>query len=184
MNSKSRTVYVCSACGDATPKWQGQCPACQAWNTLSAHATPKASARASARPLVSGAAAELLGSVAATEAPRLPTGSAEFDRVLGGGLVAGSVTLIGGDPGIGKSTLLLQAAAGLARQTAVLYATGEESLQQVGLRARRLGLGEAPLGLLAETQVETVLEAAAVRDRKSTRLNSSHIPLSRMPSSA
>ena len=166
MNSKSRTVYVCSACGDATPKWQGQCPACQAWNTLSAHAAPKAAARASARPLVSGSAAELLGSVAANEAPRLPTGSAEFDRVLGGGLVAGSVTLIGGDPGIGKSTLLLQAAAGLARQTAVLYATGEESLQQVGLRARRLGLGDAPLGLLAETQVESVLEAAAARSAR------------------
>jgi DNA repair protein RadA/Sms len=161
VNSKSRTVYVCSACGDATPKWQGQCPACQAWNTLSAHAAPKTAARAVARPLIDGSGdVETLGSVATTEAPRTPTGSGEFDRVLGGGLVAGSVTLIGGEPGIGKSTLLLQAAAALARATTVLYATGEESLRQVGLRARRLGLDAVPLGLLAETDVEAVIAKA------------------------
>ncbi len=166
VNSKSRTVYVCSACGDSTPKWQGQCPACQAWNTLSAHATPKNTVRTGSRPLVEAGATETLGSVATAEAPRLPTGSGEFDRVLGGGLVAGSVTLIGGDPGIGKSTLLLQAAAGLARSTAVLYATGEESLRQVGLRARRLALDDAPLGLLAETDVETVISAARAREAR------------------
>ena len=96
----------------------------------------------------------------------MPTGSSEFDRVLGGGLVAGSVTLIGGDPGIGKSTLLLQAAAALARSASVLYATGEESLRQVGLRARRLGLDDAPLGLLAETDVETVIAAAQGREAR------------------
>jgi len=167
VNTKTRTVYVCSACGDATPKWQGQCPACQAWNTLSAHSAPKSAPRASARPLIeAGGGAETLGSVATAEAPRTPTGSGEFDRVLGGGLVAGSVTLIGGEPGIGKSTLLLQAAAALARDTAVLYATGEESLRQVGLRARRLGLDDAPLGLLAETDVEAVIGAARAREAR------------------
>ena len=115
---------------------------------------------------MAGSSTETLGSVATAEAARMPTGSGEFDRVLGGGLVSGSVTLIGGDPGIGKSTLLLQAAAGLAHTTAVLYATGEESLRQVGLRAKRLGLGDAPLGLLAETNVETVIEAARERQAR------------------
>jgi DNA repair protein RadA/Sms len=157
MSSKARTVYVCSACGNDSPKWQGQCPACGEWNTLSAHAAPKAPR---SPPRSGAAASHTLGSAGTEDAPRLATGSTEFDRVLGGGLVAGSVTLIGGDPGIGKSTLLLQSAAALAGTVAVLYATGEESVRQVGLRARRLGLGDAPLALIAETQVEAVLEAA------------------------
>ena len=161
MTARPRTVYLCSACGDSSPKWQGQCPACAAWNTLSPLATPRGGgrgtpARASGTPGVS----QTLGSAATAEAPRLATGSGEFDRVLGGGLVAGSVTLIGGDPGIGKSTLLLQAAAAMAPAVPVLYATGEESLRQVGLRARRLGLGATTLGLLAETDVEQILAAA------------------------
>jgi DNA repair protein RadA/Sms len=164
--AKSRTVYVCSACGDASPKWQGQCPACGEWNSLSqmnvpAGAEPRGRAAAAARAgAASAAGAHALGSVAAEEAPRLASGSDEFDRVLGGGLVVGSVTLIGGEPGIGKSTLLLQSAAAMARHAVVLYATGEESLRQVGLRARRLGLDDAPLQLLAETTVERVIEAA------------------------
>jgi len=155
-------VYVCSACGDAAPKWQGQCPACGEWNTLSALSAPRAAAsRGAARTAPpQPASARTLGADGTEDAQRLPTGSAEFDRVLGGGLVAGSVTLIGGDPGIGKSTLLLQAAAAVAAEVPVLYATGEESLKQVGLRARRLGLGQAPLGLLAETEVEAVIAAA------------------------
>jgi len=103
---------------------------------------------------------ELLGSASTDDAPRLSTGSSEFDRVLGGGLVAGSVTLIGGDPGIGKSTLLLQSAAALAGAVSVVYATGEESVRQVGLRARRLGLGQAPLALMADTGVESIIGAA------------------------
>jgi len=160
MSARSRTVYVCSACGDSSPKWQGQCPACAAWNTLSAMSAPRTQSRAGAPRTPAASAPQTLGSAATDEATRLATGSTEFDRVLGGGLVAGSVTLIGGDPGIGKSTLLLQAAAALAPQVPVLYATGEESLRQVGLRARRLGLGANALALLAETDVEQVLAAA------------------------
>jgi DNA repair protein RadA/Sms len=167
VSARTRTVYVCSACGDSTPQWQGQCPACSAWNTLGALREPKASPRAAAGLGDAPGAptrAETLGSSATDEAPRLATGSAEFDRVLGGGLVAGSVTLIGGDPGIGKSTLLLQAAAALAPRVAVLYATGEESLRQVGLRARRLGLAaDEQLALIAETDVEQVLATATAR---------------------
>jgi DNA repair protein RadA/Sms len=130
---------------------------------------PRAGTRAPAgrvAPPGTPGSAETLGSAATDEAPRLPTGSAEFDRVLGGGLVAGSVTLIGGDPGIGKSTLLLQAAAALSPRVSVLYATGEESLRQVGLRARRLGLAAAELALLAETDVETVLATATARQAR------------------
>ena len=157
--SKNRTVYVCQQCGDATPKWQGQCPACGAWNTLSQHSAPAVSAKRT--PLAGEASAVSSLLTLSTEEPsRRSTGMEEFDRVLGGGLVDGSVTLIGGDPGIGKSTLLLQSAAAMALQGPVLYATGEESLTQVSLRARRLGLGQAPLALLAETSVETVIEAA------------------------
>ena len=163
MTARIRTVYVCSACGEDTPKWQGQCPACGDWNTLSGFAggppSGKGARHAPAR-AQEPAATAALGSQATAEAPRLTTGSAEFDRVLGGGLVPGSATLIGGEPGIGKSTLLLQAAAALAAAVPVLYATGEESLQQVGLRAKRLGLGAAPVRLIAETEVEGILGAA------------------------
>ncbi len=164
MSSRAKTLYVCSSCGSESAKWQGQCPACGEWNTLSRLSVPAAGAkRAGARPAGATAAA-VLGAEAAEEAERLPTGSGEFDRVLGGGLVAGSVTLLGGDPGIGKSTLLLQAAAALARSVPVLYATGEESLRQVGLRARRLGVGQAPLGLLAASEV-----GALMRNGESSR---------------
>ncbi|HUO78854.1 MAG TPA: AAA family ATPase, partial [Steroidobacteraceae bacterium] len=159
MTARPRTVYVCSACGDSAPKWQGQCPACGAWNTLAAHAPARAPARRGGGPPPAAVAATL-DAAALAEAPRLATGSGEFDRVLGGGLVAGSVTLIGGDPGIGKSTLLLQAAAALAPSAPVLYATGEESLRQVGLRARRLGLAAGPLAVLADSGVESILAAA------------------------
>lgn len=161
--AKSKTVYVCTACGDESPKWQGQCPACGAWNSLSQLSVPRTGAESRGRSpegTTPGAPAATLGGVDTEEAPRIPTGSEEFDRVLGGGLVVGSVTLIGGEPGIGKSTLLLQSAAQLARQVSTLYATGEESLKQVGLRARRLGVGDAPLQLVAETSVERVIDAA------------------------
>ena len=159
MSARARTVYVCSACGNDAPKWQGQCPACGAWNTLAQLSVAKPG-RSGARTAVSAAVAARLGTDATEEMARLATGSAEFDRVLGGGLVAGSVTLLGGDPGIGKSTLLLQSAAALAATVPVLYATGEESVRQVGLRARRLGLGSAPLALVAETDVEAVIAAS------------------------
>ncbi len=156
--AKSRTVFVCSSCGAEAPRWQGQCPACGEWNTLSAfHDKPVARRSQRTLPPPAPAMLELLG---AEEDARLVTGLAEFDRVLGGGLVPGSVSLIGGDPGIGKSTLLLQAAAALAPAATVLYATGEESARQVGLRAQRLGLAGAPLRLVAETAVEQIVEQA------------------------
>ena len=162
MNSKARTVYVCSACGNGSAKWQGQCPDCGAWNTLSAMsvARPATGRARAAQPQEAPRATQALAALEAAEVVRLATGSGEFDRVLGGGLVPGSVTLLGGDPGIGKSTLLLQSAAALAAHATVLYATGEESPQQVGLRARRLALGAAPLRLLADTSVERIIEAA------------------------
>lgn len=152
------SVFLCSACGAETPKWQGSCPVCGEWNVLEQTSPSRAGTRSRAP-----AAAPLV--LTATEAPieRLGSGLGELDRVLGGGIVPGSVTLLGGDPGIGKSTLLLQVAALAAAGAPVLYATGEESGAQVALRARRLGLGAAALEILPETQLERVLERAAAR---------------------
>ncbi len=159
---KFKEVFVCQNCGIASPKWQGQCSSCGAWNTLLAEAQP-AGPRGAAAGRARAARAQLssLAVEATVDQPRLTTGSAELDRVLGGGLVPGSVTLIGGDPGIGKSTLMLQAAAALNRSGPVLYASGEESLKQVALRGRRLGLQAATAQLMAETQVEQIVGAAA-----------------------
>jgi DNA repair protein RadA/Sms len=155
--AKPRTVFVCSSCGADAPRWSGQCQACGEWNTLAPFAESRArrAGRSDARPTERPEAIARL--VAETEV-RLPTGFAEFDRVLGGGLVPGSVTLIGGEPGIGKSTLLLQCAAALARENGVLYATGEESVRQVAERARRLAVDPGALALVAETAVERILE--------------------------
>ena len=158
--AKSKEIYICQNCGAAAPKWQGQCAACGEWNTLVAElltANPRKSSQADR---VQNDASSL-AAVAAAESPRLSTGSGELDRVLGGGLVPGSVTLIGGDPGIGKSTLMLQAAAALNAAGAVLYATGEESVKQVALRARRLGLETATARLIAETCVQDIVSAAS-----------------------
>jgi len=155
--AKPRTVFVCSSCGADAPRWSGQCPACGEWNTLA----PFAEARVrGAGPTVRAGRPEALGQLAAVPEARWSTGFGEFDRVLGGGLVPGSVTLIGGEPGIGKSTLLLQCAAALAGERGVLYATGEESVRQVAERARRLGVQEVPLRLVAETAVERIVELA------------------------
>jgi len=160
--AKSKEVFICQNCGAPSPKWQGQCPACGEWNCLVAEVSraipgkPSGSARGPRKDVSSTLAAESV-----LEQPRLTTGSAELDRVLGGGLVPGSVTLIGGDPGIGKSTLMLQAAAALNGLGPVLYATGEESLTQVALRARRLGLEAATARLIAETCVEDIVSAAS-----------------------
>jgi DNA repair protein RadA/Sms len=159
---KSKEVFICQNCGAASPKWQGQCPGCGEWNTLLAEISspnPRKSAR-SANPERADVSTTLAAE-AHVEQPRLETGSAELDRVLGGGLVPGSVTLIGGDPGIGKSTLMLQAAAALQNLGPVLYATGEESLKQVALRGRRLGLEAATTRLIAETCVEHIVGAAS-----------------------
>jgi DNA repair protein RadA/Sms len=158
--AKPKTRYVCQACGSAQGRWQGQCPDCSEWNSLvedaGAVVTPFA-ARHNLRG--GGRAIALVGLDAEVPLPaRMPTGIAELDRALGGGLVAGSATLIGGDPGIGKSTLLLQAAAKIALHgPGVAYVSGEEAADQVRLRARRLGLGNAPLRLAAATSVRDIL---------------------------
>ncbi len=154
---RASTVYVCSACGGETLKWQGSCPACGEWNVLERSRAPRPAdrARPAAAPLALEAAGEPL--------VRLGCGLGELDRVLGGGIVPGSVTLLGGDPGIGKSTLLLQVAAHAAAGAPVLYASGEESGAQVALRARRLGLAPGSLEVLPETHLEGILERAAER---------------------
>jgi DNA repair protein RadA/Sms len=152
--ARPRTQYQCSDCGTTAPKWAGQCAQCGAWNTLVETIVDPA-----ARPAGRGATAAVqrLGAVTATELERSTTGIEEFDRVLGGGLVDGGVVLLGGDPGIGKSTLLLQALAHLAPLRPVLYVSGEESAAQVALRARRLGLAADALRLLPETSLESIL---------------------------
>src|SRR5690348_11203357 len=148
--AKPKTVYTCTECGGQAPKWQGQCAHCNAWNTLVETVLEGARAPGAHRfaSLAGGGEVVTLGAVEARDFPRLPTLIGEFDRVLGGGLVEGGVVLIGGDPGIGKSTLLLQAAARLSEQVPVLYVTGEESAQQVALRARRLGVNASKVQLL------------------------------------
>ncbi|HEB54878.1 MAG TPA: DNA repair protein RadA [Gammaproteobacteria bacterium] len=162
--SRSRTVFTCRACGGQTPKWVGQCPDCSAWNTLTevvAMTASKVNARFSGFAGTAGTSVVLrLQEVDANDVLRQSTGIAEFDRVLGGGLVTGSVVLIGGDPGIGKSTLLLQTLVGMAAQDNALYITGEESPQQVSLRAHRLGLPTSDLKMLAETRIENILAVA------------------------
>ncbi|MFN0160181.1 MAG: DNA repair protein RadA [Burkholderiales bacterium] len=154
--AKPRLVHVCRECGGESPKWQGQCPHCGAWNTLE---EARAEAPVTGRFAASGARVRELGQIDAREAPRIGSGIEEFDRVLGGGYVPGGVVLIGGDPGIGKSTLLLQSLATMAATRRVLYVTGEESADQVALRARRLGLPEAGLKLMAEIGLEAILAA-------------------------
>ncbi len=158
--AKAKTLYACTECGGQSAKWQGQCPSCGAWNTLVETVIEAAATRFQAIPGKTSAVREL-ASVDAAQTPRFPSGIEEFDRVLGGGLVAGGVVLLGGDPGIGKSTLLLQAAAAIGAAKKVLYATGEESAEQVALRAQRLGLVNAPVSLQAEVRIETVLAAMA-----------------------
>jgi len=155
--AKIKTIYVCSECGGQALKWQGQCPHCSAWNTLVESIAETAVAGGNRYSAVSGAnRLQRLSEVEAREEHRVPTGIAEFDRVLGGGLVEGSVVLIGGDPGIGKSTLLLQALAALGSARKVLYVSGEESPQQIALRAKRLGLDADAVELLAEINLEKV----------------------------
>src|ERR1700720_4844891 len=158
--AKSKQVFVCQNCGASAPKGEGQCATCGEWNTLAAEilsANPRKQNSAGPR---RNDASSSLAAEATVESPRLSTGSTELDRVLGGGLVPGSVTLIGGDPGIGKSTLMLQSAAALTAAGPVLYATGEESLKQVALRGRRLGLQDAAARLIAETGVEEIVGVA------------------------
>jgi DNA repair protein RadA/Sms len=161
--AKERTVYVCTECGGSSPKWLGKCPACGAWNTLvESVAEAPAAQRHRFAALAPAAPVAVLADIEAAEIARTPTGIAELDRVLGGGVVDGGVVLIGGDPGIGKSTLLLQALDALQRAgLATLYVTGEESGAQVALRSRRLGLERSQVPVLAEIQLEKILAALA-----------------------
>ena len=159
--AKPKTAYACTECGGESPKWQGQCPNCGAWNTLVEGVAEGAPARYQG--VAPTSRVTRLSEVDAGEQPRRPTGVAELDRVLGGGLVAGAVVLIGGDPGIGKSTLLLQALAALGGAARVLYVSGEESARQVALRARRLGVDAGAVELLAESQLERVLAELQAR---------------------
>ena len=161
--AKAKTLYSCSACAAQHPKWQGQCGECGAWNTLAeeTYATTN-----SDNPRLSGYAAANdnqvynLQDIDVSAIDRISSGLSELDRVLGGGIVHGSVTLIGGDPGIGKSTILLQSLAHLSCSRKTLYITGEESLQQVSMRAKRLSLKVDALRLLTETNVEKIIKAA------------------------
>ncbi|MCG9055018.1 DNA repair protein RadA [Laribacter hongkongensis] len=154
---KSKTVYVCSDCGAQSPKWQGQCPGCGAWNTLVETVVEPVRAGGRFESLSVTSTVQTLADVEAMEAPRAPTGIDELDRVLGGGLVRGAVVLIGGDPGIGKSTLLLQALATIGSSRKVLYVTGEESAAQVALRASRLAVDARSVRLLAEIRLDQIL---------------------------
>ncbi len=170
--AKAKSAFVCTECGAEYRKWQGQCSSCQEWNTLTEVrlSSPARSGSSAGTPARGGYAGSLsrevvdLANVDLSEVPRLSSTFAEFDRVLGGGLVPGSAVLLGGHPGAGKSTLLLQTACKLAQQRSVLYVTGEESLSQVAMRAHRLQLPTQGLKMLAETSVETIL-AVAERER-------------------
>ncbi|QDF97186.1 DNA repair protein RadA [Azoarcus sp. DD4] len=163
--AKARTVFVCTECGGQALRWQGQCPQCSAWNTLVESVAEQGGASGRFAALAGNTSRlQALSELQPREEPRTPTGIDEFDRVLGGGLVAGGVVLIGGDPGIGKSTLLLQALSHLAADQAAVYVSGEESGEQVALRAQRLQLAPTGLQLLAEINLERIL--ASLRDAR------------------
>ncbi|MFO1505050.1 MAG: DNA repair protein RadA [Steroidobacteraceae bacterium] len=163
--ARAQTIHVCDACHGESPKWQGQCPHCGAWNSLVVQPASVGKAAVARRAGIApvGAAAALTEAMQAAgeHTQRTGVGMGELDRVLGGGLVAGSVTLIGGEPGIGKSTLLLQVAQGIAGAQPVLYATGEESTAQVALRARRLGGLFGHVQVVAQTDLDTILDLAS-----------------------
>jgi len=169
---KAKTAYVCSDCGFEYAKWQGQCNACNEWNTLTRVTVGGASGGGSGRGSGNGsgnarggfagalAPVQRLDEVQAESVSRLETGFGELDRVLGGGLVPGSAVLLSGNPGAGKSTLLIQVMCGLAAKQRALYVTGEESLEQVAMRARRLQLPTDALRVMAETNVDAVCDAS------------------------
>ena len=154
--ARTKSIYSCTECGGQVLKWQGQCPHCQQWNTLVEAIAEAASGGNRYGQLAEGGKLQRLAEVEAHEERRISSGIPEFDRVLGGGLVAGAVVLIGGDPGIGKSTLLLQSLAGIGGERKVLYVTGEESAQQIALRAKRLGVDTRNVHVLCETNVERI----------------------------
>ncbi len=158
MAPKAKTVFVCSECGGETARWSGQCPSCGEWNTLVEEVRSKAAANAPARSAVI-VTPKKLSEINEKDDPRLQTGIKELDRVLGGGIVPGGLMLIGGDPGIGKSTLLLQVCANLGQAHSILYVSGEESARQIRLRASRLGVDTDSLYVLCENDIDTILAA-------------------------
>ena len=153
--AKAKTQYTCTECGASEPKWQGQCPSCQAWNTL-VETVPEVATQSRFASLAPTAQLQKLADVEAQDVSRQATGIAEFDRVLGGGLVAGGVVLIGGDPGIGKSTLLLQTVCKVSQSLKSFYISGEESAQQIAMRAQRLGLDASQVDVLPEINLEKI----------------------------
>ena len=168
--AKVKSAYVCTECGADYSQWQGQCQSCKAWNTLKE--IKLSSGKTGASKSVSGYSGandnhvKAIHEVNLTEVPRLSSSMSELDRVLGGGIVPGSVVLIGGDPGVGKSTILLQVMCQLSLHMKVLYVTGEESLQQVAMRAKRMTLPDEQLRLLTETDVERITAAAQIEEPK------------------
>ena len=161
--ARGNLIFVCNACRGETLKWQGQCPACGEWNSLEQRMVGKSPATRASGSMAEGAAPQPLGTAIRGIGERLGSGHEELDRVMGGGIVPGSVTLLGGDPGIGKSTLLLQVAAHVAGGRPVLYASGEESVSQIALRAQRLGIDGSRLEVVAETALESILALATQR---------------------
>ena len=157
--AKEKSIYSCTECGGTSPKWLGKCPGCGAWNTLVEaveEGAPKNRYQSNVRGLIASQPVTTLSEIEATDFDRQPTGIDELDRVLGGGIVTGGVILIGGDPGIGKSTLLLQALDSLSKNMKTLYVTGEESGAQVAMRSRRLGLAGSQVRVLTEIQLEKI----------------------------
>ena len=158
---KSKTVFLCSNCGNETPKWQGRCPACGMWNTLQEYTPPAASSpKAAVRSSILAPAPKRLDEIHSSDELRFTTGLGELDRVLGGGAVRGSLVLVSGAPGIGKSTLLLQICKQISQEQKVLYVSGEESERQLKLRAERLSVSGGDLLLLCETSLDNILAAA------------------------
>ena len=163
----AKQLFICRECGGTNLKWLGQCPHCRAWNTLDETVAEPAGASSRNNRFQSLAKSQpvaTLSEIDAAEVQRTPTGQEELDRVLGGGIVEGAVVLIGGDPGIGKSTLLLQAVDALSSQMRALYVTGEESGAQIALRSRRLGLAGAKVRVLAEIHLEKIVAAIEAED--------------------
>jgi DNA repair protein RadA/Sms len=159
--AKTKSVYVCNDCGASSPKWVGQCPSCNAWNSLTENVQASSSPRRgviSIDGFASRTEIQTLGNIKPENLTRYSTGLEELDRVLGGGMVPGSVVLLGGDPGIGKSTLLLQALTTMSAQTQTLYVTGEESAEQIAMRAHRLDLDSKSLQIMTENGLERVLQ--------------------------
>ena len=159
MAPKAKTVYVCSECGYESAKWLGKCPACNAWNTMEEDiSVPVKASQVSARMGISPAAAKTLSEISISDEPRYVTGISELDRVLGGGIVKGSVILLSGDPGIGKSTILLQICSSLQKNLKILYVSGEESATQIKMRAGRIGVDSDTVSVMTETDVQAICE--------------------------